>query len=523
MTAPFTEEQDLFRRAVRRFLEAEVAPHAEAWEAAGRIPREVFRRMGELGFLGITAPPEYGGQGGDLFFAVAFLEELPRSLMGGFAASVSVQEFMATAHIAAHGSEGLKRRYWAPSIAGEKVGALAVTEPDAGSDVAALRTTAVGDGGDYVVTGSKTFITNGAEGDFYTTAVRTEGPGVGGISLLVIDAGTPGVKVARRLRKVGWHASDTAELVFEGARVPRENLVGPENGGFGLLVEAFTLERLCAAAIAVGSAELALETTVRYLGERRAFGKPLHAFQALTHRLADAAARLEAARHLTYHLARLLMEGRPAVAEAAMAKLVSTELLVELADLCLQCHGGYGYMEEYPAARFFRDARASTLAGGTSEIMREIVARTLVERFAADSPLSPPNIGKEKPMNKETTPTPPASPSASQGPLTVEAIARSLPGRFLAEKAEGWKSVFHYRIKGAEKPEWTVKIDGGACTVEEGHQGSPDCVVEMKEDTFLAVETGKMNPQTAFLMGRVRVSNLTEMMRFIKLFRPLDR
>lgn len=520
MTGPFTEDHRVFRRSVRRFLETEVAPHAEAWEAAGRIPREIFRRMGELGFLGITAPPEYGGQGGDLLFAVAFLEELPRSLMGGFAASVSVQEFMATAHIAAHGSEEQKRRYWAPSIAGEKVGALAVTEPDAGSDVAALRTAAVRDGEVYRVTGAKTFITNGAEGDFYTTAVRTGGEGASGISLLVIDADTPGVKVARRLRKVGWHASDTAELVFEEAPVPRENLVGPENGGFGLLVEAFALERLSAAAIAVGSADLALETAVGYLGARRAFGRPLTAFQALTHRLADAAARLEAARHLTYHLARLLMEGRSAVAEAAMAKLVSTELLVELADLCLQCHGGYGYMEEVPAARFFRDARASTLAGGTSEIMREIVARTLVERFAAKAPAPVPPPPKEKPM--EENKSAPEVPGAPAGPPTVESIARSLPGRFLAEKAEGWSSVFHYRIKGAEKPEWTVKIDHGACTVEEGHHGTPDCVVEMKEETFLAVETGKMNPQTAFLMGRVRVSNLTEMMRFIQLFRPLE-
>lgn len=522
MTAPFTEDHDVFRRSVRRFLESEVAPHAEAWEAAGRIPREVFRRMGELGFLGITAPPEYGGQGGDLFFAVAFLEELPRSLMGGFAASVSVQQFMATAHIASAGSEALKKRYWAPSLRGEKVGALAVTEPDAGSDVAALRTTAVRKDGVFLVEGAKTFITNGAEGDFYTTAVRTGGPGAGGISLLVIDADTPGVKVGRRLRKIGWHASDTAELVFEQARVPEENLVGPENGGFGLIVEAFALERLCAAAIAVGSADLALETTLKYMGQRRAFGKPLHAFQALTHRLADASARLEAARHLTYHLARLLEEGRPAVTEAAMAKLVTTELLVEIADLCLQCHGGYGYMEEYAAARFFRDARASTLAGGTSEIMREIVARSLVERYAAPSPAAPPSHPKEKTMEEKPT-QPPASGPGAQNPLTVEAIARSLPGRFLPEKAEGWKGVFHYRIKGAEKPEWTVTVEGGRCEVEEGHRGTPDCVVEMKEETFLAVETGKMNPQTAFLMGRVRVSNLTEMMRFIKVFKPLER
>ncbi|MEW6757254.1 MAG: acyl-CoA dehydrogenase family protein [Acidobacteriota bacterium] len=521
---PWTPEHEAFRRAVRSFLEREVAPHADDWEAAGRIPREVFRRMGDLGFLGITAPEAHGGAGADVFMAVAFLEELPRSRMGGFCASVSVQQFMATAHIAAAGSEALKRRYLEPSVQGAKVGALAITEPDAGSDVASIRTRAVREGDAYVVNGSKTFITNGAEGDFYTLAVRTGGEGAEGISLLVVDADTPGVTVSRRLKKMGWHASDTAELAFQDARVPAENLVGEEGQGFGLLVGAFALERLCAAAIAVGSADLALEETLAYMKSRTAFGRPLTRFQALTHRLADLAAELEAARHLTHHCAGLVGEGRPAVAEAAMAKLVATELSVRMADACLQCYGGYGFMEEYPLARFFRDARAATLAGGTSEIMREIVARSLVERAGEKehlpAPAAPPSRRSEPAMDPSEKPAAESPPSAEA--WTVERIARSLPGRLRADKVEGWKSVFHYRLKNSERPDWTVRIENGACTVEEGLGGAPDCIVEMKEETFLAIETGKMNPQTAFLMGRVRVTNLTEMMQFIKAFRPLE-
>ncbi|MEW5764921.1 MAG: acyl-CoA dehydrogenase family protein [Acidobacteriota bacterium] len=520
----WTSEHEAFRKAVRSFLVKEVAPHAEEWEAAGRIPREIYLRMGDLGFLGITAPEEYGGAGADVLMAVAFLEELPRSRMGGFCASVSVQQFMATAHIAAAGSQALKRRYWEPSIRGAKVGALAITEPDAGSDVASLRTRAVREGDAYVVNGAKTFITNGVSGDFYTMAVRTGGEGAEGLSLLVVDADTPGVSVSRRLKKMGWHASDTAELAFQDARVPAENLVGEEGRGFELIVGAFALERLCAAAIAVGSADLALEETLAYMKSRTAFGRPLTRFQALTHRLADLAAQLEAARRLTYHCAGLVGEGRPAVTEAAMAKLVATELSVRMADACLQCYGGYGFMEEYPLARFFRDARAATLAGGTSEIMREIVARSLLERAGAQerkaAPTAPSSQRREPTMEPSENPAA-QTPSAAE-PWTVERIARSLPGRLRADKAEGWKSTFHYRLKNSEHPDWTVRIENGACTVEEGLAGSPDCIVEMKEETFLAIETGKMNPQTAFLMGRVRVTNLTEMMQFIKAFRPLE-
>ena len=380
----FTEEHEQFRQQVRKFLVREVAPHAAEWEAAGSIPREIFARMGDLGFLGITAPEAVGGAEQDLFFAVLFLEELPRSMMGGFCAAVSVQQFMATPHILRHGSEDLVRRYVAPSVAGRRVGALAITEPDTGSDVASIRTAAVRDGDCWVVNGTKTFITNGADGDFYTLAVRTESKsGPAGISLLVVDADTPGVQVSSRLDKLGWLASDTAEIVFEDARVPATHLIGSRGEGFAMIMEAFGLERLAAAAIAVGSADVALETTLNYMASRKVFGKRLDRYQALRHRLADLAAELEAARQLTYHSAWLLERGEPAVRESSMAKLVTTELGKRIADECLQLHGGYGFMEEYPAARFYRDAAAATITAGTSEIMREIIARVMIDGFTS--------------------------------------------------------------------------------------------------------------------------------------------
>jgi alkylation response protein AidB-like acyl-CoA dehydrogenase len=301
-------------------------------------------------------------------------------MMGGFCASVTVQQFMATQHIYKFGSEALKERYLVPSIQGRFVGALAVTEPDTGSDVAAIRTRAVRDGDAYVVNGTKTFITNGAEGSFFTLAVKTsEQAGAGGVSLLAVDSDAQGVTVARRLEKLGLHASDTAELAFEDVRVPVANLVGQENAGFYYLMEAFQLERLVSAGISTGSGQVCLEKTLEYMKERKVFGKPLVRFQALTHRLAQLAAELEAARQLVYHAAWLLDRGSPPVRECTMAKLVASELASRIADACLQCFGGYGYMEEYPMARLLRDARSGTIVAGTSEVMREIISRIMVE------------------------------------------------------------------------------------------------------------------------------------------------
>jgi acyl-CoA dehydrogenase len=523
----FTAEHDAFRATVRKFMESEIAPHAEKWEAAGRIPRAVLARMGELGYLGITLPPELGGSGGDLFFAIAFLEELPRSRMGGFCAAVTVQQFMATQHILRWGSPALQQRYIAPSIAGRLVGALAVTEPDAGSDVAAIRTRALRDGDAFLVNGAKTFITNGAEGDFLTVAVKTAPElGAGGISLLVIDADTPGLSVTRRLAKLGWHSSDTAELAFADVRVGADRLVGEENMGFYYLMEAFQLERLAGAAMAVGSAALCLAETLAYMKQRRAFGHPLTRFQALTHRLAELAAQLEAARQLNYQAAWLLEQGEGATRECSMAKLVATELANQVADHCLQCFGGYGLMEEYPLARFYRDVRAGTIVAGTSEIMREIIARIMFEGEAPvpvaarpAAPASPPGDGPA------ATPPAPAEPAAPLEaiPHTVEGLMRSLPRRLRPEKTAGLHACFHFKLRGAETPEWTVRVEEESCEVTAGLVGRPDCVIEMKGDTYVGIETGAINPQVAFMMGKVKVSNIAEMMRYVKAFRPLGR
>jgi acyl-CoA dehydrogenase len=513
----FTEEHDAFRREVRRFLTHEIAPHAADWESAGRIPRAVYARMGELGFLGITAAEELGGAGADLFYAVAFLEELPRSLMGGFCAAVSVQQFMATPHIARAGSDALKRRYLAPSIEGRLVGALAITEPDTGSDVASIRTTAVRDGDSFVVTGSKTFITNGAEGDFYTTAVRTgSDPGAAGISLLVIDADTPGVRVASRLAKLGWHSSDTAELVFEEARIPAGNLIGEEGGGFYQIMESFALERLCAAVIAVGSADVALEVTLRHMADRKAFGKPLNRFQALRHRLADLAAELEAARQLAFHTAWLMERGDRALRESAMAKLVCTELGKRVADECLQMFGGYGFMEEYAVARFYRDARGGTITAGTSEIMREIIARLTIDEF---QPAPAENVAKERaatgPTAGERVDERPADPA------TLDQVMRSLVGRVRPEKIADWNGVFHFTFDGAQQSQWTMQVLDGSCQVDEGHHGEADCTLKTKEKTFIGIQTGTVNPEAAFMMGKIKVTNLPMMIRFVQAFRSL--
>jgi len=423
----FTDEHDVFRREVRRFMVREVAPHADAWEAARRIPRSIFLRMGELGFLGIIGPESAGGAGGDLFHAVAFLEELPRSRMGGFCAAVAVQQFMATPHIARHGTAELQRAYLTPSIAGRKVGALAITEPDAGSDVAAIRCSASRDGEDWVIRGSKTFITNGADGDFFTVAVRTgPGPGAAGISLIVVDSDAPGVRVARRLDKLGWHCSDTAEIAFDDVRAPASRLIGGAGEGFAMLMESFQLERLAAAAIAVGSSEVTLETTLDYMASREVFGRTLDRFQVLRHRVADLAAELEAARQLTYHAAWLLQRGERAVGECSMAKLVTTEIGKRIADECLQFFGGYGIMEEFPAARFYRDARAATLTAGTSEVMREIIAKVMIGASTPsgrDARTTAPARAVDPPAPApETAPAdPPVGPPADPGPKDVAA------------------------------------------------------------------------------------------------------
>jgi len=372
---PFTEDHEAFRRSVRAVVEAELTPHAREWDDAGAFPRELFRRFGELGWFGIRHPVAWGGSGLDAWYVVAYAEELVRSRCAGLDMAMLVQGEMAIPVIADLGTDEQKREFLAPAIRGEKIAALAISEPDAGSDVGAIRTTARAEGDEWVVDGAKTWITNGTRADFLTLAVRTGAPGAGGLSLLTFPTDVAGFSVSKKLEKIGNHASDTALLFFDGCRVPRRYLLGEENQGFAHLMQNFQGERLVAAVIAVAASRLMLADAIRYGGERRAFGRPNASLQVWRHRLAEHLSAVEAARWLTYRAADLFDRGAPAVREISMAKLVACDLAQRVAYDCMQLHGGMGYVLETDVARAWRDVRLLTIAGGTSEVMKELVAR----------------------------------------------------------------------------------------------------------------------------------------------------
>jgi acyl-CoA dehydrogenase len=377
-----TDEHEMLRRTVRAFVEKEVAPQVDAWEEAGRIPRAFWRRLGELGLLGLEFPTEYGGAGGDFLSSVVLGEEMARCRSGGVAFSVLVHTDMSSPWLTRYGTDAQKRRYLPGIVSGETVCALGITEPGTGSDMARITTRAVRDGDSYKLTGSKIFITNGVYGDLYFVAART-GPGTAerrhaGISMFLVERDTPGFTVSRRLDKMGMRASDTAELSLQDCPVPAGNLLGEEGRGFHQLAAGLQRERIMAAVLALSGAAQALEDTLAYVRARHAFGEPLAAKQALRHRVADMATEIEAARHLVYHAAALYTAGRECVTEVSMAKLFATEVANRVAYQAVQLHGGYGYMSEFPVERFFRDVRLWTIASGTSEIMREIVAKRLL-------------------------------------------------------------------------------------------------------------------------------------------------
>jgi alkylation response protein AidB-like acyl-CoA dehydrogenase len=378
---PFTEDHELLRRTLRAFVEKEVTPRVAAWEEAGQIPRSFWRRLGELGFLGLEFPVEHGGGGGDFLSSVVLGEEMARCRSGGVAFSVLVHTDMSSPWLTRYGTEAQKRRYLPGIVRGETVCALGITEPGTGSDMAALATRAERRGDHYLLTGSKTFITNGVYGDLYFVAART-GPGTpgrrhDGLSMFLVERGLPGFTVSRKLDKMGMRASDTAELAFQECPVPAGNLLGVEGRGFQQLAAGLQRERVMAAVLALSGAAQALDDTMAYLGQRTAFGEPLAARQALRHRVADLATELEAARRLVYHAASLLAAGEECITEVSMAKLFATEVANRVAWQAVQLHGGYGYMREYAVEGFFRDVRLWTIASGTSEVMREIIARRL--------------------------------------------------------------------------------------------------------------------------------------------------
>jgi len=377
----FNDEHEMLRRSIHAFVEKEIVPRAAEWEAAGRIPRELWRRLGELGFLGLEFPTEYGGSGADFLASVVLGEEMARCRSGGVAFSVLVHTDMSSPWLTRFGTDAQKRKYLPGIIRGETVCALGITEPGAGSDMAGLATRAVRDDDVYRITGNKIFITNGVYGDLYFVAARTDAGTPdrrhAGISMFLVERGLPGFTVSRKLDKMGMRASDTAELAFHDCPVPAENLLGVEGRGFQQLAAGLQRERLMAAVLARSGAEQALEDTMSYLRESTAFGEPLAQRQVLRHRVADLATELAAARELVYHAVSLFAAGEECVREVSMAKLFATEVANHVAGEAVQMHGGYGYMREFPVEGFFRDVRLWTIASGTSEVMREMIAKRL--------------------------------------------------------------------------------------------------------------------------------------------------
>ncbi len=376
---PFADQHEELRESVRRFVSNEIAPHVEAWEEAREFPRELFNRCGELGLLGLKFPEQYGGQGGTHVHDAVWIEELSRSGgSGGVAAGLNAHAQIAMPPVFNFGTEEQRRRWIVPGIRGELVGALGITEPGAGSNVADIRTTARKVAGGYVVNGSKTFITNGVRADFLVCAVRTspEG-GHHGLSFLVLEREMPGYEVTGKLEKMGWHSSDTGELTFTDVEVPDDHLLGEENQGFYLIMANFQWERLAMALGAVGGMQRVFEATLAYATDREAFGRPIGSFQAIRHKFAEMATKIEASRALTYNALRMFAAGHDAIRDVTMAKLLTQRALLEVADECLQIHGGYGYVREYGIERAVRDARLGPIGGGTDEIMKEILGRQL--------------------------------------------------------------------------------------------------------------------------------------------------
>ncbi len=376
----FTEEHEAFRQSFKDFLQKEVKPHIEKWESTGTIDRFIWKKFGEMGYFGLNTPEAYGGLNLDIFYTLIFLEELQKIDSGGFAAAMWAHAYLAMTHVNKEGDERIKSEYLTASVEGEKIGCLCISEPFGGSDVAGMRTTAVKKGDSYVINGSKTFITNGVYSDYLIVAAKTNPEDKHkGMSIFIVDRDTPGI-TASKLNKLGWRASDTAEIAFDNVVIPASNLMGEEGKGFPYIMQHFALERLIMAVNAHARAEYALEYAMQYMSERQAFGKTLDQFQALRHKVAEMAADVEMHKEFNYSIAKRLDQGQYVVKEASMAKMVSTKMADAVIYDCLQLLGGYGYMEDYPLARLMRDSRLGPIGGGTSEILKEIIAKMVIDK-----------------------------------------------------------------------------------------------------------------------------------------------
>jgi acyl-CoA dehydrogenase len=374
---PFTQEHEELRRQLRRFVETEVKPQGEKWEREGNVPRTFIKRMGELGFLGIGFPEQYGGSDMDIFGWLVFAEELGRSTYAGVVGVATVHTLMAAPHLLHGGSKAQLERYMPGIISGDILTAIAISEVEAGSDVGAMRMKATRAPGGWKLTGTKFWISNGVNADVYFVAARTkaDGKGANGISMFIVEKNTPGFKVGRKLDKLGFRASDTAELIFEDCFVPEGNLLGEEHRGFYSVMENFQTERLTLSTLNVSEVMTALKFTIQYLRDRKVFGSPLIERQVLRQRLAMLMTRAEAGRRLVYHAASLLARGEKAVLEVSMAKAYMGELVNETMYQCLQCHGGAGFLNGTPIERMYRDVRLYSIGGGATEVMLEEVAK----------------------------------------------------------------------------------------------------------------------------------------------------
>jgi hypothetical protein len=507
----FSEDHAIFRQSVRDFVEKEILPFADQWEKEEKIPRELFLKLGQQGLLGVNHKEAYGGSEADIFYSVAYLEEIARSGYAGVCAAISVHQYMATNHLAEAGSHELKEKYLRPAIEGKYVGAIAITEPFGGSDVAAIRTTAVRDGDEYVINGSKTFITNGHFANFVVVGCRTDtNAGVNGVSLIVVERGTPGF-TSSQLKKIGWHSSDTGEMAFDNVRVPVSNLVGKEGMGFFYIMESFQLERLVAGILGIGGGEKCFEITLKYMNERAAFGKQIKKYQVLRHDLVDLMTEAEAAKQLVYHTCWLLENGEMPVKECSMVKLYTTELANKFVDKCLQMFGGYGFMEDFPIARMYRDARVGTIVGGTSQIMREILSKIIIDDVRYSK------VYKED--GSETKNLDNANPWGN--PTTAKEIIESIPLRIKKDKVGSTNLIFHFDLEGETGGQFTVKINNGNCTIYPEFIETPDCIVSALASVYEDVELGRLGPEMAIMGGKMKISNLGAMMGFVKLFKRI--
>lgn len=479
----FSEEHQLFRESLRAFMKKEVLPNIDQWEEERQIPREVWKKMGDMGFLGLAYPEEYGGSDLDFFYDVIFCEEIAKVFSGGFAITQAVVQYMSGPYIMKYGSPELKQKYLPGIISGEKISCIGISEPTAGSDVMNIKTTATLEGDHYIVNGSKTFITNAVYGDFVICVVKTDtSKGPEGVSLLVVDLDSEGVSKTK-LKKLGWHASDTAELGFNNVKVPKENLVGQEGQGFYYLMGGLQVERLAGAIMGYAASESAMEYTLQYMSERAAFGRPINKFQVLRHRMAQLASEIEACKQFVLHCARLNNDKKYAVKECSMAKLLATELSDKTMTQCLQSFGGYGYIEDFKIARMFRDSRIGTIGGGTSEIMREIIAKMVIDDVSY------------KEADKSNI-------NINESEIDMSNIATIL--ETIQEKA-GNAKVLENTLKfnfGEEQ----LFIDGtGDKNVVSTDDKAADCQVDVGFDDFMSLIKGELNPMGAVMSGKVKI------------------